>query len=140
MDKEDQITYKEMKIFREMKDKISWAAEHTRLDIAYDAEELKKKKEANYKDLEYANEMIKKVKRKQDITVKYPRLGNIEDLSVILYTDSSYRKNGEQVKKISGKFIILRNQEGECAPLAWESKITRRRSKSKVLKPWKHET
>ena len=125
VDKEDQMTYEEMKIFGEMRNKLSWAAEHTRPDIAYEAEELKRKREANYKDLEYANEMIKKVKRKQDRTVKYPRLGNIEDLSVILYTDSSYRKDGEQVKKISGKFIILRNQEGKCAPLAWESKMTR---------------
>ena len=43
MDKDAKLTPKEFKAFRGLTGKLSWAAENTRPDIAYDARELSTK-------------------------------------------------------------------------------------------------
>ena len=92
VDKEAKLSGKEFKAFRGLTGKLSWAAENTRPDLAYDARELStKNKAAYYGDLKYANKVLKKAKMEKDVTVKYLRLGKIDDLSIVAYTDSKYR-------------------------------------------------
>ena len=66
----------------------------------------------------------------KDVTVKYSRLGKIDDLSIIAYTDSSYRNAEDRTKSVGGKFIGLCNKEGKCGPLIWKSKTIQQVCKS----------
>ena len=66
----------------------------------------------------------------KDVTVKYSRLGKIDDLSIVVYTDSSYRNAEQKVKSVGGKFIALCNKDGECGPLVWKSKTIQQVCKS----------
>ena len=64
------------------------------------------------------------------MTLKFSSLGNIKDLKVIVYTDSSYRNAENKVKSVGGRLIVLANKSGECSPLVWKSKTIQQVCKS----------
>jgi hypothetical protein len=66
----------------------------------------------------------------KDVTLKFSKLGNIEKLQIVAYTDSSYRNSENKEKSVGGRFICLSNEEGSCAPLRWKSKTIQQVCKS----------
>ena len=87
--------------YRALTGQLNWAAENTRPDLAFDARELStKNKCATYEDLKYANKVLKKAKMEKNVCLKYRKLGGLQDLKVIVYTDSSYRNAEEKVKSV----------------------------------------
>ena len=117
--------------FRALIGQLSWAAENTRPDIAFDCRELStKNKEASYGDLANINKVLKKAQMEKDVTLKYSKLGNVEDLQIVTYTDSSYRNSENKEKSVGGRFICLANKTGDCAPIRWKSKTFQQVCKS----------
>ena len=103
----------------------------TRPDISFDARELStKNKDATYEDLKHANKVLKKAQLEKDVTVKFSKLGNINELKIIAYTDSSYRNAENKEKSVGGRLVVLANKEGKCNPITWKSKTIQQVCKS----------
>ena len=131
VDPSEKLSKQKFAEYRALTGQLSWAAENTRPDIAFDARELStKNKDATYGDLKNANKVLKKAQFEKDVTLKYSRLGKAEDLSIVAYTDSSYRNSENKEKSVGGRFIALANKSGVCAPLAWKSKTIQQVCKS----------
>ena len=116
--------------YRALTGQLSWAAENTRPDIAFDVRELSvRNKEACYNDIKKANKVLKKA-QSENVSVKYSKLGNWKAIKVGVFTDSSYRNDADKVKSIGGRFVCLTNKEGIFSPLAWKSKTIQQVCKS----------
>ena len=114
-----------------MTGQLSWAAELTRPDISFDARELStKNKDPTYEDLKHANKVLKKAQLERDVTLKFSKLGNMKDLKIIAYTDSSYRNSEDKEKSVGGRLVVLANKDGESNPIIWKSKTIQQVSKS----------
>ena len=117
--------------FRALTGQLNWAAENSRPDLSFDARELStRNKSATYEDLKCANKVLKKAQMESDVTLKYCKLGNLEDLKVICYTDSSYRNSDDKIKRVGGRLIALANKNENFAPLTWKSKTIQQVCKS----------
>ena len=95
--KED-LTKAEFKQYRALTGQLSWAAENTRPDIVFDVRELAtKNKEATLDDLRTAHKVLKKA-QKEEVKIRYSKLGNWKDLKLVTYTDSSYKMQRKEPK------------------------------------------
>ena len=129
-DKSEKLTKKMFKEYRALTGQLSWAAEMTRPDLSFDARELStKNKQATYGDILKANKVLKKA-QKENVSIKFSKLGNLADLRIVAYTDSSYRNDQEKVKSIGGRYIGLANQESIVSPITWKSKTIQQVCKS----------
>ena len=81
----EKLSKVEMKLYRGLIGQLSWAAEHTRPDIAYDVRELATKtKEACLKDFQKANKVRKKAQM-QNVCLTYRPLSSSWKRLCILY-------------------------------------------------------
>ena len=102
----------------------------TRPDLCFDARELStRNKEATYNDVKKANKILKKAQQER-VEIKFSRLGKLDDLRIIAFTDSSYRNDSEKVKSIGGRYIGLANKENLVSPITWKSKTIQQVCKS----------
>ena len=116
--------------YRAITGQLSWAAEMTRPDISFDVRELSSRnKEATFGDILKANKVLKKAQKEQ-VRIKFPKLGNWQDLKIVAYTDSSYRNETDKVKSVGGRYVALCNEKGQVAPLQWKSKTIQQVCKS----------
>ena len=122
-DKNEKLANKKFTEFRGLIGQLSWAAENTRPDIAFDTRELStKNKEATYGDLKDINKILKKAQLEKNVTLKFSKLGSIDNLKIIAYTDSSYRNSENKEKSVGSRFLCIANGACECSSLAWKSK------------------
>ena len=130
-DKDMKLSNEKFAQYRALTGQLIWASENTRPDLAFDARSLStRNKEATYKDLHEANKVLKKAQIEKNVTLKFPKLGKLEDLKIVTFTDSSYRNSENKEKSVGGRFIGLANKDGNCAPLAWKSKTLQQVCKS----------
>ena len=93
VDKNEKLSKKKFTEYRALTGQLSWAAENTRPDLCFDVRELStRNKEASFADLRKANKVLKKA-QKENLFIKFSKLGNMKDLKVVAYTDSSYRND-----------------------------------------------
>jgi hypothetical protein len=59
-----------------------------------------------------ANKVLKKAQSEKSVTLKFPRLGKLENLRIIVYTDSSYRNSKNKENSVGGRYVALANKEG----------------------------
>ena len=110
-DKNAKLSMEKFAQFRALTGQLSWAAENTRPDLAFDARSLStRNKEATYKDLHEANKVLKKAQLEKNVTLKFPKLDKLEDLKIIAFTDSSYRNSENKEKSVGGRYIALANK------------------------------
>ena len=127
---ETKLNKAEFKKYRALTGQLSWAAENTRPDIAYDVRELAtKNKDATLEDLTKANKVLKKA-QKEDVKIKYAKLGDWKDLKVISYTDASYKNAEDGARSVGGRIVFLANSTGKVSPLGWKSKTIQQVCKS----------
>ena len=130
VDKKMKLPKKKFTEYRALTGQLSWAAENTRPDLAFDVRELSvRNKEACYNDVKKANKILKKAQTEQ-VAVKYSKLGKWKDIRVGVYTDSSYRNDENKVKSVGGRFVSLFNKDGVLSPLLWKSKTIQQVCKS----------
>ena len=117
--------------YRALTGQLAWAGDNTRPDISFDARHLStRNKTATYGDLKLANKVLKKAQLEKDVKIKFQKLGDIQSLKVVAYTDSSYRNTENSEKSVGGRLIVLANSEGKCNPLVWKSKTIQQVCKS----------
>ena len=108
---------------------LSWLANQTRPDIAYDVCQLSVRyKNATVTDIINANKTIKKVKH-NNLKLKFPKLQQNGRYILKVYSDSSFNNlpnGGSQ----GGFIIFLCDSEDNGAPIQWQSKKIRRVAKS----------
>ena len=131
-DKNKKLSKKLFTQYRALTGQLSWAAEMTRPDIAFDVRELSSRnKDATYGDIQKANKVLKKA-QKENVRIKFSKLGHWKKLKIVSYTDSSYRNDPNKVKSIGGRYVALSNEEGLSSPLLWKSKTIQQVCKSHV--------
>ena len=82
--------------------KLSWLAETTRPDIAYDCLEASThNKDAKIRDLKNLNKAIDKVKKIKGV-VKYGKVGDFKELKILAISDGSYLKLDENNRSVRG--------------------------------------
>ena len=87
---DDKLTKEKMKTLRSMTGKVQWAQNGTRPDLSYDGVEMStKNKVATIADLKAANKTIKKANR-EEVEIKYKRLGDLKNLHIKGYSDASF--------------------------------------------------
>ena len=129
-DKDSKLDKDEFKQYRALTGQLSWAAGNTRPDLAFDVRDLAtRNKYATLEDLRNANKVLRKAKLEQ-VKVKYSKLGNWKKLSIVAYTDSSYRNAESGTKSVGGRVLFLMNEKDECCPLGWKSKTIQQVCKS----------
>ena len=128
MDKNEKLSAKKFKEYRGLTGQLSWAAENTRPDIAFDVRELStRNKAATYDDLRNANKVLKKAQM-ENVSIRYRKLGNWKELKIVTFTDSSYRNAEESTKSVGGRLITIANRHGEKH--GWKSKTIQQVCKS----------
>ena len=128
--KEEKLNKTEFKAYRGLTGQLSWAAQNTRRDLSYVARDLAtRNKDATLEDLKYANKVLKKA-QKDNIKIRYTKLGSLKDLHIIGYTDSSYRNAEQGTKSVAGRVLFLANKDGRCSPISWKSKTIQQVCKS----------
>ena len=93
----------------------------TRPDLVFDSSELLRVGKTPDERLKLAEKLLLKVKNGSgDITFR--KLGPIDDLSLMVYSDASY--NNIKYGKVStaGSVILLKGKNGNCTPLQWISR------------------
>ena len=108
---------------------LSWLANQTRPDIAYDVCQLSVRyNSATVSDILNANKTIKKVKN-NDLELKFPKLKDSGEYILKVYSDASFNNlpnGGSQ----GGYIIFLCDTEDNSAPIQWQSRRIRRVCKS----------
>ena len=126
----EKLNKMEMKMYRGLTGQLSWAADNTRPDLSYDVRELAtRNKDASLKDLQKANKVLKKAQKDQ-VRLKYQRLGQWKDLRIVTYTDSSFRNDENSTKSVGGRITFLTAGKRRCVPIAWKSKTIQQVCKS----------
>ena len=129
-DKNEKLNKTEFKAYRALTGQLSWAAENTRPDIAFDVREMAtRNKCATLDDLHRANKILKKAQM-NNVKNKYSKLGKWDELKIVGYSDASYRNAELGTKSVGGRIIFLPNKKGECSPLSWKSKTIQQVCKS----------
>ena len=118
---DEKLNKEEMKLYRGLTGQLSWAADNTRPDLAYDVRELAtRNKYASLKDIQKANKVLKKAQKEQ-IKLKYKPLGPWRNLEIVTFTDSAYRNDEDATKSVGGRITFLRAGKRRCVPLAWKT-------------------
>ena len=117
------LTKEEFKLFRKATGKLSWLAETTRPDLAFNVLEMSyKNRNAKVEDIKEMNKIIRKAKSDTS-EVRFQKVGDLKDLKILVVTDGSYLRMEEKTKSVGGRFIFLSNlQETKVSPLMWKSK------------------
>ena len=127
---DEKLNKEEMKLYRGLTGQLSWAAENTRPDLAYDVREMAtRNKDASLKDIQKANKVLKKAQMEQ-VRLKYKPLGPWKNLEIVTFTDSSYRNDEDATKSVGGRITFLMAGKQRCVPLAWKSKTIQQVCKS----------
>jgi hypothetical protein len=99
--------------------------------LAYDVRELATKtKDACLKDLQKANKVLKKAQQDLVRLTYKPISSDWKYLTILTYTDSSYRNDEDSTKSVGGRITFLTDGKSRSVPLAWKSKTIQQVCKS----------
>ena len=105
---------------------LNWLCTQTRPDICHEVLELSSSlKHPIVDDILRANKCVKKVKM-EECSIKFPFLGNIDNLNLITFSDASHANLSDGYSSGGGHIIFLVNDQGKSCPLSWGSKKIRR--------------
>ena len=97
-----ELTKEEFKKFRKATGKLSWLAETTRPDLAYNVLEMSyKNKNARVEDVKEMNKIIRKAKQEPS-EVLFSKIGDFKDLKVLVISDGSYIKLEDKTRSVGG--------------------------------------
>ena len=113
-------------LFRGAVGSVNWLSCNTRPDLASEVMELSTKfGKATVGDMRSASRLIQKAKE-QKLSVKFPKLGPIGNLVVLVYGDGAFASLPDGVSSCGGKLVLVVGDDGRCAPISWGSnKMTR---------------
>ena len=128
-DKQSPLNKEEQEYLMSVAGQINWLATQTRPDLSYEALELNMaKKDPKIDNIHKANKAIRQAKRKSNIL--YSRLGEKEDLQILVYSDAAWGNLPDGTSSGQGHIIFINNND-KCCPISWTSnKIKRKVSSS----------
>jgi hypothetical protein len=89
-----------------------------------------KTKDACLKDIQKANKVLKKAQMNCVYLTYKPLSTSWKNLSILTYTDSSYKNDEDSTKSVGGRITFLTAGKSRCVPLAWKSKTIQQVCKS----------
>ena len=123
--KSEKLSNEKFRELRSLIGQLSWVANHTRADIAFDVCQLSVKlNNSTIADLSIANKCVKRLKG-QVVCLKFPFLGDLRNASLLLFTDASYA-NLENCGSQGGSIVFLQGENGSTVPISWQSKKLKR--------------
>lgn len=125
-EKNDQLTAKELTMYRSVIGNLNWIVQGVRPDLAYELTALSMKSQtALVKDLIRGIKLLGSVARDEN-SVFIPKLKNTPDQwKIVVCTDASLANQGDHVSSTYGLLVFL-VCEKKCVPLSWRSGRIRR--------------
>ena len=119
-------TPEEKKELRGIIGKLLWLSVQTRPEISCSLSQLSSNlKESNVSDILAANKLIRYV-RSEEVTLKFPELGLINDCRFVVFTDASLANNKDGSTQ-AGYLVFLTNiKTGDCSLISWRSQKLKR--------------
>ena len=121
LEKNSELTKKELATFRTLIGQLSWISTHTRPDIAFEVCELGAKvKNATVSDILSINHLVRRLKA-ISVNLYFPNMSSVNNFTMLCYTDASFRSlplEGSQ----AGFIIYIQSADGKKCPLFWQSK------------------
>ena len=128
-DKDSPLTEEEKSIHRSLSGLLLWVTSQTRPDMAYDSCVVSNAgNQPMVQKIVEANKAIKKLQQRDEVKLRFPKLGKIENMKVICYTDATHASLPSGASQ--GAFIVFLAGGGKVAPIAWQSKKLHRVTKS----------
>ena len=124
------VSKMEYKDLRSVCGQMLWVCSQTRPDMAYQTcVASNSTSSATIGDLKNVNKAIDYMKKNRR-TLKYPKL-DLNDLYMVAFCDAAYA-NLKDGSSQGALIIFLTSQNGNCCPLAWQSKKIKRLVKSSL--------
>ena len=101
--------------------KLLWVPSQTRPDISFDTCQLSSSLKSEAVEFQFrANKTIEQLKS-NEVKLRFPNIGQVEKAQLVSFNDVSLAnlKNGGSQ---SGGIIFIVGEDGEYAPLLWNSK------------------
>ena len=127
LEKEDDLTPKELTIYRMMVGCTNWVARITRPDLNYDMVSLSTKfKGGKVEDLKTAKKVLANIVQ-NEATITLSSVGDLRKAELWLYTDASFGNLNNGVDSTGSYILLLINpKNGKCAPLDWKANKIKR--------------
>ena len=122
LEKDSDLTKKEMQSLRASVGQLSWISTHTRPDIAFETCELGGiRSQAKVTHLLKLNKLVERVK-KVSVHLYFPRLPTLKNCILRCYTDASFRNLPNEGSQ-EGFIIFLESDSGHVkCPIYWKSR------------------
>ena len=125
-DVDDELTDDEKSLLRKIAGKVGWLARGTRPDLVFAQIEMSTKfTNGKVKDLNQAAKVTRKIKDSES-SLFISNLGSVENWSIEVSTDASLGNLNEGVSSTEAHLILIRDQEGNCAPIMWQANKIKR--------------
>ena len=114
-------------IFRSISGKIGWLSKNARPDLSYDSLVLSTLVgKARCSDVKSAIKILRKLKV-ETTEMRFPKLGCIEDWTIIGHGDAGFRSLPDKVSSCGGLVVMIGNKTlGRRAIVSWKAKKIRR--------------
>ena len=130
-EKNELLFDEELKELRAVVGQLLWASGQTRPDISFDTCQLSSSlKSATAEDQLRADKTIKKLKS-NEVKLRFPNIGQVEKAQLVSFTDASIANVKNGVSRGVGIIFIV-GENGEYAPLSWNSKKIKKMVKSTI--------
>ena len=126
MQQEDDLTDEEKSTLRQTAGRIGWLGRGARPDLVLVQLEMSTKfLSGKVKDLVRASKLTRKVKSSEsEFFIR--NLGPVESWTVEVSTDASLSNINEGVDSVEARIILVKNDEGDCAPILWSANKIKR--------------
>jgi transposase InsO family protein len=125
----DELNIDERKELKRLSGQMMWVTSQTRPDISFETCTMSNTgKHPTVKMLHDANKGVSKLKSKS-VTLKFPNLGNADDLKVVTYCDATYASL-QDGSSHGGFMVFVKGINDKVAPICWQSKKLSRVTKS----------
>ena len=119
MRQEDNLTEEEKSQLRKTAGRIGWLGRGARPDLVFAQVEMSTRfLNGKVKDLVRASKLTRKVKSSEsDFFLR--KLGPVGGWTIEVSTDAALSNLNEGVDSVEARIIIVKNDEGDCAPILW---------------------
>jgi hypothetical protein len=127
LEKDSELTPKELTVYRMMVGCTNWVARITRPDLNYDMVSLSTKfKGGKIDDLKVARKVLANIVQ-NEASITLSCVGNLSKAELWLYTDASFGNLNDGVDSTGSYILLLVNPiNGKCAPLDWKANKIKR--------------
>ena len=105
---------------------MGWLARGTRPDLIFSQVEMSTKSgRSQVKNLVQASKIVRKI-RGSECSLFIRGLGGVENWRIELSTDASLSNLNDGVDSTGAYIILVTNEKGDCAPIAWQANKIKR--------------